>query len=804
MLTAPSMPGFTIGSMGVRLRLKATLGLALVSWLLECQSRPASSSGTGSSVAANSSVINQLVHTSFEPVGPGGGGALFFPAICPHDPRRVLVACDMTGSYISNDAGASWHMFNLQGSVRFFVFDPKDSSVIYAASVGLWRSVNGGATWNLIDPDPAHVTAMRQTSDDADISLVTASPHGIVTSLAVDPENSKTLYAARQQAGAHSVVESHDWGKSWQNLATLPGPALRVAVDPHSPVMNRTLYALGSGFVSVREHGQWFERSLPAGVKSLASSSAGLSLGFSPQGVAILYAAGPSGLFTSGDGGATWTKSDLPGTGATVRAVAASPKDPRIAYVSYKNLQDGFFTKTTSLGVARTSDQGKTWDLVWKEASQPAANIHEAWMSPFFGPGNPESPLDIAVSEEDPNLAYTTDYGRVLRTSDGGKNWRAVYSTRRDDGTFASRGLENTTNYGVHFDPFDPRRMFISYTDIGPFRSENGGESWIPSKDGIPAEWRNTTYWIVFDPTVRGRMWAATSGQHDLPEPKTWRKKSPSVWEGGICISEDGGKTWRPSGTGMPPAATTHIVLDPKSPPDARVLYVSAMGQGVYKSTDGGKTWTLKNTGISGKELFAYRVTLDAEGTLYLIVARRSVDGSFGDDNDGALYRSTDGAEHWARIVLPTGVNGPRGLAVDPTDPKRLYLAAWGRNLPHQSEGGGVYVSEDGGKTWKASWTRDQHVYDVTIDPKHPEVVYAAGYESSIWRSADRGKTWKRIPGFNFKWINRVILDPQNEDLIYITTFGGGVWHGPAVGDPSATDEIATPVAAHGTLLSRR
>ena len=735
----------------------------------------------------------------FRPVGPGGGGALFSPTISPHDPRRILVACDMTGSYISNDAGESWRMFNLQGRARFFVFDPKDANVIYAASVGLWRSSNGGETWNLIDPHPAKVSAMQQTSDDADVSFVGTDRLGNVTALAVDPDDSKILYATRQQAGTHSVVESKDWGKTWSNLTSIPGTGLRIAVDPRSPAKERVLYVLGSGFVSVKEHGQWLNRPLPPSAESFGSSSAGISVGFPPQGgAAVLYAATPSGLFVSDDGGVTWRKSELPGSGATVRAVAVSPKDPRVAYVSYKNLQEGFLSKTTSLGVARTGDQGKTWELVWKEFSQPAANIHEAWISPFFGPGNPDSPLDMAVSEQNSDLVYTTDYGRVLRTTDRGKNWQAVYSTRRDDGTFASRGLENTTNYGVHFDPFDARRMFISYTDIGPFRSENGGESWVPSKDGIPTKWRNTTYWIVFDPTVQGRMWAATSGQHDLPEPKTWRKKSPSAWEGGICISEDSGKTWRPSNTGMPPAATTHIILDSKSLPEARVLYVSAMGQGVYKSTDSGKTWVLKNAGIPGKEPFAYRLTLDATGTLYLVVARRSTDGGFGNNEDGAVYRSTDGAEHWTRLALPSGVNGPRGLTVDPKNPKRLYLAAWGRNLPHRAEGGGVYISEDSGKSWRAVWTRDQHIYDVTIDPSHAGVVYASGYESSIWRSADRGKTWKRLPGFNFKWVNRVIPDPQHEDLIYITTFGGGVWHGPAVGDANTVDEIATPVAAHG------
>ena len=63
---------------------------------------------------------------------------------------------------------------------------------------------------------------------------------------------------------------------------------------------------------------------------------------------------------------------------------------------------------------------------------------------------------------------------------------------------------------------------------------------------------------------------------------------------------------------------------------------------------------------------------------------------------------------------------------------------------------------------------------------KDPRVLYAAGFESAAWRSADRGLTWKRIPGFDFKWAHRVIVDPQDRTKIYITTFGGSVWHGNA------------------------
>ncbi len=51
-------------------------------------------------------------------IGPGGGGALFLPTVSPHDPRTVLARCDMTGAYITNDAGGSWRMFNCAGWSR--------------------------------------------------------------------------------------------------------------------------------------------------------------------------------------------------------------------------------------------------------------------------------------------------------------------------------------------------------------------------------------------------------------------------------------------------------------------------------------------------------------------------------------------------------------------------------------------------------------------------------------------------------------------------------------------------------------
>ncbi len=62
--------------------------------------------------------------------------------------------------------------------------------------------------------------------------------------------------------------------------------------------------------------------------------------------------------------------------------------------------------------------------------------------------------------------------------------------------------------------------------------------------------------------------------------------------------------------------------------------------------------------------------------------------------------------------------------------------------------------------------------------------------------------TWKRIGGYNFKWGHRVIPDPFHPDKIYVTTFGGSVWYGPAKGDAKAPEDIATPVML-GTVAER-
>jgi len=244
----------------------------------------------------------------------------------------------------------------------------------------------------------------------------------------------------------------------------------------------------------------------------------------------------------------------------------------------------------------------------------------------------------------------------------------------------------------------------------------------------------------------------------------------------------------------MEETAVTHLLLDPASSVAQRTLYACGFGRGVYKSTDNGKNWRLKNEGIEEAHPFAWRIAGGGDGALYLIVARSNQGGYGATSGSGALYKSVDGAEHWTKITLPVGVNGPSGLALDPRDNRRIYLAAWGQERESADSGGGVYLSTDGGGSWKAIFTQSQHVYDVTIDSKSPDTLYICGFDAAAYRSIDGGLHWTRIGGYHFKWGHRVVIDPNDATQIYISTYGGSVWHGPAAGDSAAKEEIATPV----------
>ena len=700
------------------------------------------------------------------------------PTISPHDPRIVVEHCDMTGAYITLDGAQSWRMFNLRSVVSTFAFDPRDARVIYAGNQALWRSEDTGRTWSMIFPDPRKHTIEHQNGDHAEYSLTTDDatfPDGrSISDLVVDQSRRIWVaFAARRVEDATALLfSSSDHGATWSRAKEFPEERiLALEAGPDS------LLVVGTRQTHRYAGGSWTEvGALPAGITRAS------------VGGAFLYGTTqPGEIYVSEDGGANWRVSQAPAVGR-FQAISTSAANGRVAYAGFRS---------PSNGIIKTTDGGRTWTIVHEEPSRASKNLTPSWMEYRAPQGGRDiffdTPWSIGVAPTDSNIVYATDLFRTYRTLDGGATWETVTSVRVSDATWTTRGLDVTTNYGVHFDPFDSRHILISYTDIGAFHSLDGGASWASATNGVPTNWRNTTYWVAFDPQVKGRLWGAFSGVHDLPRPKMWRSRDPKTYVGGVGISEDGGHTWRPSNQGMPQTAVTHILLDPASPAGARTLYACAFGRGVYKSVDDGASWALKNKGIEGQAPFAWRLTRASDGTLYLVVARRS-EGNYGDGGDGALYRSCDGAEHWEEMVLPQSVNGPMGLTLDPRDNGRMYIAAWGQGRAGVDVGGGVYFSADGGATWKQAFQEGQHVYEVTVDPRDPRVLYVCGFDAAAWRSADGGATWHRLRGYTFKWGHRVVPDPVDPKMIYITTYGGSVWHGPAQPGASVAEDIPSPL----------
>ena len=737
-------------------------------------------------------------------MGPGGGGAFYMPAISPHDSNVLFTSTDMTSCYSSSDGGQTWRAFYLRWRCTSFAFDAKDPKVIYTMARSLFRSLDGGVSWQLIYP--ANASSITFSDDEAETNYTYSGkyqePPRVV---AADPELADVVYCA---IGTQILV-SRDKGNSWNVLYSLKGSALSLFVNPHSPSNQRSI-VVGSGTQTLFCADGVCKNSTPPNAPWIYSTSAGavpdtkefwvytLTDGRIKDGVLT------GGLQVSKDWGETWQQANEgvarmvePGTFPVTLYAAAYRKDARILYLSYTRFQPRS-SQDTFLGMLRSDDGGESWSTWWRENnSSVAQNIADPWVTPLFGPEWGENPLEIAVDPNDPDHLMTTDLGRVMVSRDGSRSFAGVYSSPTDDRTaFRTNGLDVTTCYGVHVDPSNSDRLLATYTDIGLWRSEDSGRSWKLSNQGIPREWRNTAYWMEFDPQVAGKGWAVFSSVHDLPRYKMRPRVAAATAKGGVAITDDGGVTWRPIRGSIPDSPTTHVLVDRTSlESESRTVYVTSFKGGVYKSTDSGETWAAANNGLPATKR-AWRMSQANDGALYLVMTRMEESDSLTSDLLGSLWVSRDKAATWQNVPLPTGITFPHGLTPDPEDPSRLYLAAWPRYKRYdyrKATEGGVFLTTDQGQTWQHLFKGDSYIYDVTFDPTNPQIMYAGGPTGSMWRSSDRGNTWSRLKGFGFKSPHRAIVDPRDPSMVFITTYGNSIWWGPAAGDPSGADDVTGP-----------
>lgn len=759
---------------------------------------------------------SQQQHASWKIIGPGGGGGVFLPTISPFDENLVLTHCDMTGGYISYNGGSDWRMFNLWNTPNDFAFDPVNPDLIYVATQGnrysedrgsalsmLFRSADRGLHWNIVYPDPAAAKKVErlQSSDLLPSEIIPSAFDGSIEKVRVDPRNNKHIFlglAPLQQLmsrssesnGMATVIASEDNGATWKILAKVRGQhvkAIFIAENETIVFTDQACVTLTGPAAQITEH------PLPAKRITLAEGNSNLIYVQSSFSKGSGKIAG--GLFVSRDGGKSWTQANqglLQETDSRPpvfsQGLAVCDSKPETAYVSLtkwiSNNQGG--TDETYC-IYKTTDAGNSWNpvLLSSDKGYITGNFKGSWMERSYNPGWGGAPINLGVAPNNPDICYAGDNGRCYKTIDGGKSWEQVYSHNLADSTYTTNGLNVTTCYGVHFDPFDKNHFFICYTDIGLFHTFNGGESWTHSISGIPEPWLNTCYQIAFDPDVKNRLWSAWANAHDLPREKMFSARGFDGYAGGVAVSADGGRTWSKSSNGLPESAIcTNILVDPSSPASHRTLYVSVFGKGVYRSTDGGLNWEKKNRGL-GENLFAWQMRRNAKGRLFVLFARGKKGAS---TIDGAIYYSDDRGENWQMLPLPVGVNGPHDLLHDPADPATLFVSCWPRHEANEDVNGGVIRTRDGGLTWKQVFDPKVRVNSANIDPKHPGEIFINTFQNAAYHSRDYGENWERIKGYRFKWGQRVIPDIYHPGMLYLTTYGGSVFYGPAEGVADATD----------------
>jgi len=231
------------------------------------------------------------------------------------------------------------------------------------------------------------------------------------------------------------------------------------------------------------------------------------------------------------------------------------------------------------------------------------------------------------------------------------------------------------------------------------------------------------------------------------------------------------------------PAATSGRVIDfAVNPNDVNEYYVAVACGNVWKTTNSGTTWNPIFDNYGSHSVGC--VTLDPNNQHIVYVgtgennSQRSV--SWGD----GVYRSEDGGKSFTNIGLKKSEHIAKVL-IDPRDSKVIYVAAQG---PLWGPGGqrGLYKTTNYGTTWDSVLyiSPNTGVTDVVMDPRNPDVLYAASYqrrrhvwtlinggpEGAIHKSTDGGKTWNKLTsGLPSGDVGRIglAISPVNPDYVY-------------------------------------
>ncbi|PHN03261.1 VPS10 domain-containing protein [Flavilitoribacter nigricans] len=232
-----------------------------------------------------------------------------------------------------------------------------------------------------------------------------------------------------------------------------------------------------------------------------------------------------------------------------------------------------------------------------------------------------------------------------------------------------------------------------------------------------------------------------------------------AVGSGGVWKTENAGVTWESIFDGQNSYSIGCVTIDPNNP---SVVWVGTgenvggrhvgFGDGLYRSPDAGRTW--KKMGLETSEHIS-RIIVHPEDSDIVWVAAQGPLWSKGGDR--GLYKTTDGGKSWKKTLGDEEWTGVTDIVIDPRDPDVLYAATWQRHRTVAAfmgggPGSGIYRSTDGGEQWEKLSTglprSNMGKIGLAISPQQPDVVYAVieldRTTGGLYRSSDRGASWEK------------------------------------------------------------
>ena len=239
--------------------------------------------------------------------------------------------------------------------------------------------------------------------------------------------------------------------------------------------------------------------------------------------------------------------------------------------------------------------------------------------------------------------------------------------------------------------------------------------------------------------------------------------RNRSVWyvataSGGLWKTQNRGLTFAPIFE-RGAYSMSAVLIDPKNSNTIWLatgentnLRSAIAGQGVFKSRDAGASWQFVGLGLTEK---IGRIAIDPGNSEVVYVAAQGPLWAAGGER--GLYKTSNGGTTWSRVLHVSENTGISDIVIDPRTPNVLYAAAYQRRrhvgmLIGGGPEGAIYTSTDAGTTWRKLAaglpTGDIGRIGLALSPQNPDVVYATiaaqGTNGGFFRSADRGESWMK------------------------------------------------------------